>query len=189
MTQYSQHGEDMFIMSLIESGQFIHRTVLDIGAADGKFFSNSRMFLEDGWRGVLIEPNKDAYREMLYNTQHFNVECHNVAIAETSKLAKLGGGSHYTLNRINETEGEEVICVPIEKINLPDHIGIASIDAEGMDTIILDQLLRISRPNIVIIEANAIEEREKQTDMLMGAGYDLLKIFDVNTVWIDSKIR
>ena len=189
MTQYSQHGEDMFIMSLLNDGLRIEKTVLDIGAADGKFFSNSRMFLEEGWRGILIEPNKIAFDEMMNNTRDFNVKCYNVAIAESERMAKLGGGTHYTLNKVNDSIGENVMCLPLNKIELPENIGIASIDAEGMDTIILQQLLEIRRPAFIIIEANETEEREKQIDLLMQSGYDLLRIFDVNTVWIDKNIR
>lgn len=189
MTQYSQHGEDTFIMQKISDGLVIPRTVLDIGAADGKFFSNSRMFLEDGWSGILIEPNKEAFDELVKNSEHFDAKCYNYAIAEKNKVAKLGGGGHYTTNYINDSIGLEVNCVTLDEIKLPDKIGIASIDVEGMDFVVLQQLLRITRPAIIIIEANDEDSMKLQNDYLFSDDYELLKIMSVNTIWIDSLIN
>lgn len=50
---YSQNGEDDLILNLFsgkESG-----TILDIGAFDGKTFSNSLALIEKGWKAIMVE--------------------------------------------------------------------------------------------------------------------------------------
>lgn len=51
---YSQNREDEIIAGLLAEGP---GTVLDIGAHDGEFCSNSLAFFEAGWHGVFVEPS------------------------------------------------------------------------------------------------------------------------------------
>jgi FkbM family methyltransferase len=52
---YSQNDEEKVILDLFKD-QPTGR-LLDIGAFDGKTFSNSLALIEKGWRAVLVEPN------------------------------------------------------------------------------------------------------------------------------------
>jgi hypothetical protein len=56
---YSQYGEDLIIQEIF--GGHTGR-LLDIGAWAWDAKSNSRLFLERGWGGVLIEPSPGALR-------------------------------------------------------------------------------------------------------------------------------
>ncbi len=52
---YSQRNEEKYIIGFFKgykTGRF-----LDIGAYDGKTFSNTRQLALQGWRGVLVEPS------------------------------------------------------------------------------------------------------------------------------------
>lgn len=52
---FSQHDEEKYIISFFKNcktGRF-----LDIGAYDGKTFSNTRQLALQGWGGVLVEPS------------------------------------------------------------------------------------------------------------------------------------
>lgn len=53
---YSQYGEEEVLNALLEKHQIKTGTFLDIGAYDGKTFSNTRALAERGWSGVLVEP-------------------------------------------------------------------------------------------------------------------------------------
>lgn len=60
---YSQHREESVIASVtsdIVCGKF-----LDIGAADGRNFSNTLALVERGWSGVLVEPEPSSFRALL----------------------------------------------------------------------------------------------------------------------------
>jgi len=55
---FSQRGEDLIIRRLLAGKPEIaqeNRRFLDIGAADGKTFSNTRILAIAGWKGVLVE--------------------------------------------------------------------------------------------------------------------------------------
>lgn len=64
---YGQNREDEIINNLIVSkyGSDFKGTILDLGANDGITLSNSRYFIENGWRAVLIEAGKLPYQKLL----------------------------------------------------------------------------------------------------------------------------
>lgn len=59
---YSQNNEESVILELAgkEPGQ-----VLDIGAYDGKTYSNSYALIERGWKALLVEPSPSAFAKLL----------------------------------------------------------------------------------------------------------------------------
>ncbi len=79
MLIYSQSDEQPHILKHFGSltGRF-----LDIGAYDGKAFSNTHALANLGWKGVCVEPSPTAFKALLqlYHTNH-NIECLNAAIA------------------------------------------------------------------------------------------------------------
>lgn len=58
---YTQFGEDGLIQACLDHIGTTNRQCFEIGAADGRFFSNTLRLREDGWRAVLIESNRNAY--------------------------------------------------------------------------------------------------------------------------------
>src|SRR5271157_1849364 len=61
---YSQNREEEFIVDLLDAGK---RTghFLDIGAYDGKTFSNTLRLVELGWSGVCVEPSPTVFPALL----------------------------------------------------------------------------------------------------------------------------
>lgn len=57
---YAQRDEESHIFKLEGTGTF-----LDIGAYDGKTFSNTRALAEEGWSGVCVEPAAAAFAKMV----------------------------------------------------------------------------------------------------------------------------
>lgn len=74
---YSQNKEEQFILS-----HFAERKgkLLDIGAYDGKTFSNSLALLHKGWEGILIEASPTVFYRLIDNVSHLNVKLINTAI-------------------------------------------------------------------------------------------------------------
>lgn len=60
---YSQNDEEQVILNLLGAGT--GRWFLDIGAYDGKTFSNSLRLAELGWSGVCVEPSPTAFTGLL----------------------------------------------------------------------------------------------------------------------------
>jgi FkbM family methyltransferase len=74
---YSQNNEETFI-----TNHFSNRKgkLLDIGAYDGRTFSNTLALLESGWEGVLIEASPSVFTKLIENVSHLNVKLINTAI-------------------------------------------------------------------------------------------------------------
>lgn len=62
MSMYSQYEEEKYILEAVgsEPGRF-----LDIGAFDGKTFSNTYRLVELGWSGLLVEPATAAFAALV----------------------------------------------------------------------------------------------------------------------------
>jgi FkbM family methyltransferase len=83
---YSQNKEEQYITDYFKG---YLGSLLDIGAYDGKSFSNTLKLLEGGWSGVLIEPSPPAFLQLIENTKHLkNIQLLNMAVAAESKIMK-----------------------------------------------------------------------------------------------------
>ncbi len=53
--KYSQYGEEIYLRYIFDNIGTTNKHLVDIGANDGKWLSNTRAFMEDGWTGLLID--------------------------------------------------------------------------------------------------------------------------------------
>jgi FkbM family methyltransferase len=97
---YSQNDEEKIILDYFgdKFGRFY-----DIGAWDGKTFSNTRALLEKGWTGVMVEPSPAAFVGLLKNCAEFGdkVRLVNAAITPKPSLMEFydaGGDATGSLN-------------------------------------------------------------------------------------------
>lgn len=58
---YSQNNEEEIILKLLGD---ITGVFLDVGAYDGKAFSNTLALIERGWRGILVEPSPGPFAKL-----------------------------------------------------------------------------------------------------------------------------
>jgi len=136
-------------------------TVLDIGANDGKTFSNSYDLIQSGWSGVLFEPGTVFGKlENLYKDNK-KVQCYQLAISDKEEMltfyesgAHVKNGMdtglvstldwHETLRwRNNGVEFTELIAqgVPFSWVyKWHKTFDFITIDAEGNDWSILQQI-------------------------------------------------
>jgi FkbM family methyltransferase len=79
---YSQNDEERIILDYFgdKFGRFY-----DIGAWDGKTYSNVRALLERGWTGVMVEPSPSAFIGLLKNVAEFGDKVKLVNAAITPK--------------------------------------------------------------------------------------------------------
>jgi FkbM family methyltransferase len=136
-------------------------TVLDIGANDGKTFSNSFDLIQSSWSGVLIEPGSVFTQLQELHKDNRAVSCYQLAIAEKEQILTFyESGAHVkngtdtglvsTLNHdetirwrntgVEFTE-RQVQAVPFSWV-LKWHkkFDFITIDAEGFDLAILKQI-------------------------------------------------
>lgn len=78
---YSQFGEDGLIEALFAEHPPRSRWCFEVGAADGRFFSNTLCLREQGWNAVLIEKDPEQY-EKLWRNASGNCQCYKADVTE-----------------------------------------------------------------------------------------------------------
>lgn len=176
--------------------------IIDIGAYDGVFQSESKRHIDAGGKAILVEPSKRAFAKLdeQYRGKS-NVVLANVAIAgyngsghlrvlrDANAPEWLLGSS--TLEELNrelcrgpEWENQKVDCCTISTLlgrNNVTRLDGLSIDAEGMDWEILKQFdLKTLRPKAIKVELGnlppATKDRVKRK--LAEDGYAFWEIND-----------
>jgi len=192
--QYSQHEEDTYIYNIIKDNNIeCSDFFIDIGACDGIHLSNSRLYMELYWNGLLIEPSHYYYNQLFSNYKHRNdVQTIQAAITDYDGNADFFFlKNHPDHSGLGKNKGEKYMVKAMtyttmlkDTNNNNRDIGIINIDAEGQDTVILSQVLNHDHlPVFIIIESNNMLERSKQIELL-NEKYHLLNVLSVNTIWI-----
>lgn len=130
---FSQWGEDGIIQFLISNLEIQNKTFIEFGVEDF-FESNCRFLLmKDSWRGFVIDgsPNNIGRLEASYFYWRYSLQ------------AKAAFVTRENVNALLEESGFE------------KDLGILSIDLDGIDYYVLDEL-ESWRPSILIVEYNAV---------------------------------
>lgn len=159
MKYYSQIGQDKFINEHFKGKT--DGTYLDIGAGDGKLFSNTLFFEELGWKGVCFEPNQYEYRDLMRNrtckldnrciwNKRADVEFMQIAPSSNLEGVMLSGitesmdDRHFKrLNNykvIGDRETVNRVAIPLNSVFIEQEwtsIDYCSIDTEGSEFAIL----------------------------------------------------
>lgn len=204
---YAQNNEDNIVLSYYkqmnpkrwdkrhEAG--FELTLLDVGANDGKTFSNSLFLIEQGFCATLIEPSPKAFDKLKkLHDNNTKVKMHNFGFALFNGVQTfLESGGHndgddvalYSTLHKEETErwGDSVKFTEIEaefvtwidfRNHNTDKYDFISIDCEGFDLTLLKQMdLEKLQCSVLIIEWNGVEsirtlatEYCAQFDMLLS---------------------
>jgi len=151
---YSQNNEQQIILEYFKD---FKGGLLDIGANNGKTFSNSLALIERGWGADLVEPSPYAF-ELLKKLHDGNdkVSCHNLAIGLYTEEVTLHMNEPHIPNDVSllaTTKPEEKNRwgalkfneVKVSQYTYSDFAGevkydFITIDAEGADWDILQQI-------------------------------------------------
>lgn len=136
----SENGEDGILEHIFETIGASHRICVDVGACDGKKWSNSwNLIAGKGWKGLLIEAEEAAFNQLSTVTYHkkSGVQCIRARI-----------DSHVNLL-------EEVM----KKHHIPKSFDLLCIDVEGNDYHIFSSLKTYS-PAVVVIDFNPSVEND-----------------------------
>lgn len=147
---FSQNNEEEIILNYFGGVKGI---LLDLGANNGKTFSNSRQLLLNEWTGVLIEPtNAFTPLQELYRYRE-DVKCFNVAVGNETKkgilhqcLDTLVSSAHeanktiWGIERFTDIEVDFYSFADLLKLADCYHFDFITIDCEGSDMDILRQI-------------------------------------------------
>ena len=98
---YTQFGEDGLIQAALDRIGETNRHCLEIGAADGRFYSNTLRLRELGWFAVLIESGDEQFGELKTTYGDESVCIHETCSDLDSTLADTGISSSLDLGIID----------------------------------------------------------------------------------------
>ena len=180
---FSQYGEDIIINEYF--GDRIG-CLLDLGANDGITFSNSKLLLDKGWSGVLIEASPVTFKKLKQNYQNYEkVFCIEQCLSDVKKRTKFFHNIYHNnpnakdnsdlLSTIDEESYQrtsgwgtfssfEIECDTLEnalKLSPYTKFDFVSIDIEGMDLQILHQMdLTKLGIELMVVEHNNTIKKE-----------------------------
>jgi FkbM family methyltransferase len=180
----------------------VERTVVDVGANDGFYSSNSYPFISRGWHALLIEPHPVSFRKARrLHRKRSRVTIVNAACSDHAgdldlqTYANDDGDSCSVLSGCPGMLGDaarapgESIPVKVhrletllEEFHVPLEFGLLTIDTEGHDLRVLrgTNLARY-RPRVIITENNP--DDEEKAACLHDQGYRLHAALPYDTVW------
>ena len=129
---YTQNGEDGIVEKIFEVIGGGKETCCEFGAWDGSHLSNTRNLILKGWRAVLIEGDRDRYRDLVTNYRD-NPKAH-------------------CLNCFVDT-GENRLENLLNRFGVVD-LDFLSIDIDGLDYEIF-RALQI-RPRVICVESSCV---------------------------------
>ena len=193
LNSLSQSQQDIWLLENIFKGKR-EGTFVEIGAYDGISYSNCALMEGAfGWNGISIEPNPEMYKKLCQSRVARSL---NVAIGSGEgvlpfRLAGMLSGliENYDPEHADRVEREfgkddenSIINVPVKDIGTIlqeekiDHIDYISIDVEGAEDIILENLVKIKIPIAALTLENNYQKKEL-TQKVKSMG--LIKIFEL----------
>jgi len=192
---YAQHGEDVFVteyFSKREKGFY-----LDIGASHPFRLSNTYLLYQSGWKGVTVEPiprlgklhrkwrPRDSLMPIGAGSKRDTLDFFEMTPSVLSTVDATVADQYVA-------EGKAVLCrrykidiLPIneiiERVSAISRVDFFSIDIEGLDAEVLAEIdYSRFRPELICVEANSSELREKIQLLLAKAGYKIIKEIECN---------
>jgi FkbM family methyltransferase len=198
----SQNGEYSYLNWLIPSNW--PKTLVEVGANDGKTFSNSYNLLRAGWKGVLVEPHPGTFAKLQANTAGTDVRLFNFAASAEAGEAALfedtaAGDSNLmaTLTTANnawydQTRSGTSLKVQLRRLDwMLEEAGtetdftFMSTDTEGHDAAVLEGI-GVFRPRVLMTERalTVTEDALRKQALLTDLGYVYADRVHCNEVYI-----
>ena len=163
----SQYGEVELLLKLISKEVFASPTIVDVGAAGVDISNSIDLIATMGWRGLLIEANPHHAELLATEIAELNADVVCCAVAATEGEATFYLGRNHHLSSLNQelaeswgdTQGEITVTKRrlhkiLDEHNIPQNFAVLSLDIEGVDFEVLNDLINSSlyRPDWIIIE-------------------------------------
>lgn len=198
------HGQFKALSHLLLGAPDVPRWVVDVGANDGFFSSNSYPFLVRGWNGLLVEPHPAA----LIKVRRLHRKRPGVTVIQggcsdsegmltlysrpgddggsLSFLEPQAGGAVQTNGPTASISIAQVRVHRLERLlmehGVPEGFGLLSIDTEGHDLKVLEGAnLERFRPEVIITESS-VDDLPKR-EFLRQRGYQLHVDLEFDSIW------
>ena len=201
VTFYSQQDEDKYIIQYLLKDKISDGTFLEIGGCDGVLYSNTKT-LEDyfGFNGIIIEPQKDYFKQLKINRNNSKNELYNCAVSNSDDdfLEFIGGGAgggilhdndsiidkfkNFTPYSVQNKKMKEIL-----KNSKFEYIDFMVIDVEGSELSLLKSIDFNFPIFCIIIEAHSNEQEKNKIfgDYLKENGFTFKERQRGNEIWLN----
>lgn len=183
---FSQHHEDDFIKAMFPAD--FKGTVLEIGAYGPTMLSNSRLFIESGWRAILVEPSPAPLRALL---QEYG---NNPAVQIFAGAVGIGEEHEFSVAQFDISDGPLSTDQPaarefwkedagfVGKLTVPVFpawffadvaCDFLSVDTEGSSIRVLESLLKFLRPKVICVEREEAQ-MARLPHLCAAGGYEII---------------
>jgi len=205
MNARAQYGEDVILAEMFGPGY--EGVYAEVGAHDGLRNSNTYMFEQSGWTGVLVEPDPETARICAGNRPGSTV-VQAAAVSPglpstvTFQRSELSDHSSLTLDRRHRKKlqtltgdaATEQIEVPAKTVTQIldeagiDRIDFMTVDVEGHEQGVLEGFdMDRWRPAVIIVERNYLVPRPPIVRLLRRNRYSYLRTTGVNDWFVDAE--
>ena len=129
--QYSYQEEEKIIREILSKLKPSNRVYVDIGAANGVNGSNSFALVREGWSGLAVEYDGNEFGKLAYEYRNY----------PTVSLSKC------------KVTPENVVSL-LRTSQIPKDFGFLTLDIDGYDYFVLEQILTEYRPGLICTEIN-----------------------------------
>ena len=126
---HSQTGEDGIIEECLRRLKITKGRFVEFGAHDGKYCSNTRLLLENGWSGKLIESSPELFKQLLDNNLMTGTELYcgmvtpenvNALVPKDIQVLSIDvDGNDYNIWKAYEGK-PQIVVIEINSSILPD---------------------------------------------------------------------
>lgn len=150
---FTQFGEAGCLNHILERVGVRSRTCVEFGAGNGQSCSNTaRLWRDEGWKALLIEPDPQRFAELEGNALPFDTICRQGFVRPEG---------HDSIGVILDDCKDEI-----------DSVDLMSIDVDGDDVFILEAMT--CTPRVIVVEFNPtipphVEMRQRELGESFGA--------------------
>lgn len=196
MITYAQDQEDIILAEILKDvnkGFYI-----DVGANSPDALSVTKLFYEQGWNGINIEPLPDMYQELCQKRDrdiNLNIGVGNKHDILTMRVCDYGSTFSNKVIYENHYETKPVLQVEVftmtEILNKykPETIHFCKIDVEGFEKQVLEGWDWNYRPWVFCMESTkpgtTIPCHNEWEYLLLKHGYKLERAHGINRYYID----
>lgn len=198
MNTYAQDKEDLILWQILEDVD--HGFYIDVGANSPDIYSVTKLFYENGWNGINIEPLPDMFNKLMARRERdYNL---NVGIgARRGKLRMHIEGMLSTFSsevvadqHLDNKPTLQVDVIPLGDVlnaSEPTYIHFCKIDVEGFEKEVLMGMDWSYRPWVFCMESTKpntdIPCHEEWEYLLTDHGYKLAYAHGINRYYVDAK--
>ena len=197
MITHAQEMEDVIIARILKDVK--EGFYVDIGAYSPDVYSVTKLFYEQGWHGINIEPIPEMYKEFCEKRErdiNLNIGISNIEGTMTFHVDGMASTLSETVVAesnltFKDVEIEVDTLTNVITYYAPQEIHFLKIDVEGFERQVLEGYDFHIRPWVICMESTKpnteIPSYDEWEHILLDHGYVLKEAHGINRFYVDSE--